>query len=279
MNSEENVLSVRIGTDKKWGVQATSFDPSTGVYTPVAFSPSDTPECTVWQGADSPALFQPTATWVNAPQGELQLSVGNAQTTQGMEGIYPLEITVTTAAGGLKVDVLDGWLQLVGSPGTAMLPPVYCTYQDMVDFGGGSWLEALRRKNGFVQFTRERARARSYLDTIVVKKFRPWAGRTIHWSETTIVGPPDARNPVILGYLAANALMVTDDVIEICALKALELVCRQNVTLEDSDKMATRANYFCAQCRRRVLTTAAELDINNDGLADYAFSLNVINIR
>ncbi len=273
--SEATVLFTDQNSDGAWTV--TALDPTGQPIT--TFILADALECTVWSGADSAALFSPAATWISAPDGTILVSVTAAQTALLTPGVYPIEVTATPHASVLRLPVLDAWLQIGPRPGVAVLPPVYGSYQDLVDYGGGAWIETLRQKEGLANFTRDRARARSYLDALIVRKFRPWAGRTIHWSETTIVGPPDARNPTIRDYLAADALTVTDTILEIVALKALELVCRQRITLEADDKFAGRASYFQAMCRNRVLCCSAELDINADGLADYAFNLAIVSIR
>jgi hypothetical protein len=289
--SEAQVLFADQNADGAWTV--TALDGSGGA---VVFDPLDALECTVWQGADSAALFSPAFAWISAPDGTIEVSVTAAQTAVLTPGVYPLEITALPHATALRLAILDAWFQVGPRPGVALQPPVYGTYQDLVDYGGGAWIETLRQKEGLANFVRERSRARDYLDSLICKKFRPWAGRTVHWSETTIVGPPDARNVTIRDYLAADyktpstplpvvltrgqtVLMVTDAIREIVALKALEMICRQRISLESDDKYATKAGYFQALCRQRVLCTSAELDINQDGIADYAFNLGVASIR
>lgn len=294
--SEPITLSTRLNSDAAWAVQAQGVD-ANGNATTVSFLNADAIEAKVWQGADSAPLFTPTAVWSNSATALMTLSVSAAQTAPLTAGVYPLEITVIPAATAQRIPALSAWLELTSTPGSAVMPPVYGTYDDMVVFGGGEWLETLRRKEGLGNFMREQALARSDLDNTICKKFRPWAGRTIHWSETTIVGPPDARNPVILSYLQADfnpsgvlplgvvlqpgqtVLMVTDRIREVVALKALHYVARARVALEGGEEYARKANYFYALWSRAMLTAVAELDINQDGLADYAFPLGVINLR
>jgi hypothetical protein len=290
--SEATILFADQNSDGDWTV--TALDSAGQPVT--VFASNDALECTVWQGADSAALFHPTAAWISAPVGTIALSVTAAQTAVITPGVYPLEITALPHATALRLPILDAWFQVGPRPGSALQPPVYGTYQDLVDYGGGAWIETLRQKEGLANFVRERSRARGYLDSLICRKFRPWAGRTVHWSETTIVGPPDARNPIIRDYLAADyqtpssplpvvltagqtVLMVTDNIREIVALKALEMICRQRISLEADDKFLSRAAYFQALCRNRALCTSAELDINQDGIADYAFNLGIASIR
>jgi len=289
---EATVLTARLNSDNAWTVTARDAGGAA-----VAFAAADAPEAVAWQGSDSAALFSPEISWDDATAGTLTLTVTHAQTADLSPGVYPLEITAVISGTGQRIPILDCWLELTDTPGTRATPPVYTTLQDLIDFGGGAWLQTLRQTEGLSNFTRERSRARLWLDTLIVKKFRPWSGRTIHWSETSIIGPPDARNPVLRDYLAADytpgvilptgytlaagetVLMVTEDTKEIVSLKALELICRQRVTLDDKDKFLTRAGYFGRLCRNKVLSYTAELDINGDGLADYAFNLGVINLR
>ncbi len=276
--SEETILTVSSNCDGSWQVAA---EDSSGVA--VAFNGGDSLECVVWQGSDSAALFSPSVSWLSAALGTITVSVSAAQTAPLTPGLYPLEVTAIPVSTGQRLRVLDAWFSVDPSPGVRAMPPVYGSYQDMVDHGGGDWLDALRKESGLSNFTRERARARSYLDRMVMKKFRPWTSRVGNYASAgvglNLVGPPDAQNVIIRDYLAAGALMVTDDIVEIVSLKALELVCRQRLTFEAGDKWAGRATLYQALCRKLVLCTVAQLDINADGLPDYAFPLTTISIR
>lgn len=272
--SEPTVLPTPLNVDMAWTI--TAKDSSGNV---VAFSASDALEAIVWQGSDSASLFAPTPTWISAPAGTIKLSVGHAQTSALTPGVYPLEVSVIPNGTTQRLRVLDAWLALTSSPGSSTLPAVYCSYADLTYAGGGSWLDLIRQREGLANFTKERAMARAWLDTLIIKKFRPWEpyrGDGSTWSLTSAV---DARNPTLLGYLTSNYLLVTDDIKQITALKSLELICRSRLTFEKGDTFASRASYFKRLCDNRTLCTTAEIDSNADGYADYTFNLGTISTR
>jgi hypothetical protein len=286
------VLETPVDSDAAWLVQLANASGTVG-----GFSSGDTFECVVWEGSDSAALFSPTAAWVDTLNGQASITVGASQTAALAPGVYPLELTVITAAGSLRLPAASCWLSLTSSPGSDTLPPVYGSYDDLETYGGGAWLPTLRRAEGLSNFMQERGKARQWLDTMIVRKFRPWSGRTIHWSDTSIVGPPDARNPVIRDYLSADytagvalpngftlsagqtVLMVTDRIREMIACKALEYICRQRMTFAETDVYPSRAAYFARQANDLACRTSVELDVNQDGFPDYAFPLGVVNLR
>ncbi len=214
--TDEQALSVDLNTDDSWTVTAQDVNGN-----PVAFQSNDGLEAIVWQGADSAAYFSPTVAWLSAAAGTITLSVASGQTASLTPGVYPLEVTVIPNGTTTRLRVLDTWMELRSSPGSSSMPPVYCSYQDLVDAGGGKWLETLRQAEGLANFTRERARARYWLDTIIAKAFRPWASARGVSDWYAVTGPPDARNVTMVGYLADGFLLVNDDIIEIVALKTL----------------------------------------------------------
>jgi len=193
--------------------------------------------------------------------------------------VFPLEVTLIPFGTTTRLRVLDAWLALTSSPGASVMPPVYCTYDDLRYAGGGSWIDLIREREGLANFTRERALARAWLDTLILKKFRPWETYRADAADWYLGGPVEGRDPMLSGYLAANLLIVSDDVKQITALKSLELICRSRLTFEKGDTFHERANLFKALCRNRVLCTTAEIDIDGDGIGDYAFNLSKISMR
>lgn len=269
--SEETTLTVAQNATGSWDIQALDSD---GVA--VVMLITDTLSAVVWSGADTEALTTLTAAWVNATAGQCRVSITATQSAALDPGVYPLALTAVR--GTQRLPILSAWLEVTASPGTADPPPTYGSYRDMVTYGGGEWLEGLRRTAGGANFADERGRARSYLDSLIVRKWRPWSN-TKTWSGVASSGPLDVRNPTLQGYLDDDGLVITDDIRELVALKALELVCRQQVVLGNDEAMQHRAAYFSALCRNKVLTTAAEIDTNDDGIAEYAIPLNVTSLR
>jgi hypothetical protein len=243
----------------------------------IAFSSGDALECTVWQGEDSASIFNPTVAWVSAPAGHLLLTFPAALTASIARGPYPIEITAT--ASGLRIPILRSWVQLNASPGSGTLDPTYSSYQDLLDYGGGDWLSTAQQSEGFSNFAAERAKGRSYLDQLILRKFRPWGSRGLDSGIAYTGGAMNALNPTLADYLSSNFLIVTDVTKEICSLKALELICRRRITWDEKNIYLNRAVYFKQLCSKKVLMYTAEIDINADGLAEYAIRLNTISIR
>lgn len=279
---EAQIFTVRINTDFDWTVVGQTTDELLESSPATGFEPADTIEAVVWGGQDSATVFTPTAEWINAPGAEARLSVTAAMTVALTPGVYPLEMTVIVNGTGQRVPFLDAWFEVTESPGVAAALPVYGTVQDLFDFGGGAWLPQLRFVPGLANFTRQRARARSRLDTLILKAYRPWTrynGARNPYIDSGEGQSLEGYDKTMRGYLATNKLIVTDETREICALMALEQVCRQQFTFTADDPFPARAQYFKAQASRLIKCYRAEVDTNADGIAEFSFNLGVHSIR
>ncbi len=269
--SEETVLVVAQNTTGAWDVQALD---SSG--NPVPILSTDTLEAIVWGGLDAAPVATLEATLTDGPSGTLNVAISAVQSAAITPGIYPLEVAATRSAERLRI--LTAWLQVDSSPGSSTGTPTYCSYQDMVSAGGGAWLDALRSAGDYSLFAEERGKARVWLDELIARKWRPWATRR-GWCDAGTTGPIDAPNKVVSDYLAANYLMVNQNITRLTALKSLQFVCEQRVTLEDDERFAKKANRFDALAENLCASTVALLDINADGYPEYAIHLGFTSIR
>lgn len=279
---EEEKLFVRSGTDAEWEVQGQQADQFGSTSPAEGFEPYDQLECKVWGGDDQATVITPSAEWIDAPTARVRLAITASQSSSLPIGVYPLEITAIINGTGQRRGFLDAWLQVAEAPGVATAPPVYGTVQDLFDYGGGAWLGPLRTEQGLANFTRQRARARSRLDTLILKAYRPWTrwnGARNQYQDNGEGQSLEGYDPTMRGYLASNKLIVTDETREICALLALEQVCRQQFTFTADDPFPARAAYFKAQASRLIKCYRAEVDTNADGIADFSFNLGVHSIR
>lgn len=271
----ESILTIAKNTDGAWLVEAYADDQGT---TRSVFDPADALEAIAWGGGDSDAAITLVPDWTDAATGRVRLTLGHAASAAASVGVYPLQVVATLAATSQRVRVLEAWLAVTESPGDSTALPTYGALQDLYDYGGGEWLHQLRRSDGLANFASERARARSYLDAMILRKWRPWSDVKV-WSGSALSGPMDGTNPSLSDYLAAGALVVDDDVRELVALKALELICRQRITLSEKDEMPRRASYYQSLARNKALRLVAQLDTNDDGVIEYAIPLGVVSIR
>lgn len=252
-----------------------------GVIGPLAFEPADALDASVWVGGSEAELFSPAATWLDAAAGTVTLTFAAALTAAIAPGTYPLEVFVTPSGGALKIRAAEAWLRLVDSPGSSNTSlPVYGTFQDLKDYGGGSWLDMLRR-DGLANCLRERARARAWLDGIVLKALRPLDPRAVYGA--TFDGGashPDDAPPSLVTTLASGGLVVDSRIRELAALKALEYVCRARLTFESADVWASRTRHFAAESNRLALGTTVRI-VDPDATTSllYAIPLGVCSIR
>lgn len=271
---QSNELCVAVGEDYDWEIDA--FADGGGV---AAFSPSDGLSAIVNQGEDTSTVFTPSTQWIDATNGRLQLTVSGAATANLTPGMYQLVVRVIPNGTTLKRRVFCGWLDLAYSPGTSTPPPTYCGYQDLLDYGG-PWLRKLLVSEGLSGFLRQCARARSWLDDVIVDKYRPSLYRadlrTYGWAGFANL---ESQSTIILGYLRSNFLMVKDRTKEIVAHKAIGYICDQQISGSKDDPYVARAFFHHLTAEEMVKSYRAEIDINSDGYADLAFNLSVHSIR
>jgi hypothetical protein len=175
----------------------------------------------------------------------------------------------------------EGWLQYLDSPGLAADPAVYCSLQDMLDMGG-DWLPTQMLDSGRTNFLAERKRARQWFDQCFLARIRNFAR-----SYVDLGGPfqpwlvTDADNPSIRGYLDSNLLIVTGEIIEANACKAIEIVCDRAISCEDNDPWSARAARYRARARNTLATCIAGLDLSDppDGIADLVVNFAYNSMR
>lgn len=277
---EETIFATGINTDMAWEVTGQTVDEFGNAEPVTGFLESDTLEVKVWGGAGTAAVFTPTATWIDAPGGVVRLDVTAAQTAALTVGAYPLDLNVIV--GSERRPFLRAWFEVLEAPGLEEALPTYGTVQDLYDYGGGAWLGPLRFLPGLANFARQRSQARSRLDTLVLKAWRPWTvrnGARDAYLDSGASQSLEGYDPTLRGYLADGMLMVTDMTREICALMALEIICRSQMTLAGDDPWPARAAYFRAMAGNRIKCYRAEVDTNADGIGDQTFNLGVHSIR
>ena len=176
----------------------------------------------VWEGSSSAVdAGVLTPAWISGTGGTTSCVVNGGATASLAAGFYRIRLDVTY--GGQQSPYYYGWLSLLPIPGSTVDPPTYCAFTDLTD-KAGDWLPALQQKTGESNFAYERGRARSWLDEIIVGRSRVYAYMfdlnyaTIYGSFP--FGPVESPDSVMMGYLAANDLIVRPRTIEVVAYKA-----------------------------------------------------------
>jgi hypothetical protein len=235
----------------------------------------------VWPGGNRPALFSPTAAWLVPGAGTISVLVTAAETATLAAGRYPGSLDLTDGSGAVleayrwAIDVLD-------APGTGVAPPAYCGFDDLLDYGR-AWLRTLQDEDDQAGFAEECGRARSWLNDLIL------AGWTA--SNSLTLGDP-GYGAVLTGQggrlpsvwlrqqLDAGALILRPQVVEICALKALSLICRSQIGPGDKGQdFARMGRIYGVEANELVKTLRAEIDTNQDGIPEFAVNLGESSMR
>jgi hypothetical protein len=273
--AEQQILECRRGVDRDFLI--TLYDALDNPVT--SYTLADAPSAAVWPGDAEAPLATPTVAWVDPTVGTLKLTIAAADTASLEVQPYPLIVKIAHA--GRAFEAWTGWLDVLQGPGSAASTPVYCTYADMVRYCG-PWLNQLMVERSTSGFVDERGRARSKLEEVLLARWRPrQLGRRIDllqgygWFANV-----DAPDNQLIGYLAANQLIVRPKTVEICARYAAYLACAQDIGVGDkANPYAVRARCELGAWNALLSTYIGEIDLNADGIADLTIPCSVINTR
>jgi hypothetical protein len=240
---------------------------------------TDTLTAKVWPGDDQLIVATPTASWIDVTVAQWKLAFVPADTATLIPGTYRFRVTATRGSG--VVELLSDSVEITAVPGAAAAPAVYCTYEDMA--AEVNWLQQFQSETeDQTGFAEQRKKAREWMDGMILRSApRYGAGQLVsmqgswNWGSGTRL----AMDPVMAGYLAADGLMLTTPqgraIVQACACYAISLVFQSQIGKEN----AGMANGFAMKARYIAATIVAEIDSNDDGVADYAIPLSVTNTR
>jgi hypothetical protein len=263
-------LYLRQGMFGQWTVQLeNSSDMPVTSYTS-----ADPLTAIVWVGDDRAALDTPTATWIDASTGTIQLTIQESDTATLDIGKYKASIEITHL--GVTVEGWRGWIDVQQSPGTTNYPIPYCSYLDMLRLA-----PHLEKEEGFVAgggFLGSRVLAREWLDQILWyrspgSRWMPTIFRQyISWSI------PD---PYIIEQLRLNKLIISPKIKNITAMKAISIVYKTFLSPTDKGHSEyQRMGYQMShQADNAVRGLIAELDLNSDGKPDYWIDCSYMSMR
>lgn len=290
------------GSSRDFVLQANNSD---GTAATNVFQSTDTVTSRVWRGDDQPTLlslpFLGTSTsgvtgtsWVSATAGTFQLCFNDADTSGATFEVGQYRIQTTAARGGRTAVILDCFLTIDSAPGSAASRPVYGTWQDMTKFA--PWIQNLQTADDTEGFIDQRADAREWLDTIIVKNYR---GSSLgqfgyHSMAAFAYGFTGPRRSLILSQwlqdqLNGNAvlsggtytgppggaLLIKPPTKRIVAFRAIAEVC-MGMLGKGGDYASWGVQYRRA-ADAECLAYTAEIDTNNDGRAEIGIPLGTGN--
>jgi hypothetical protein len=221
---------------------------------------------TVWAGADRAAAFSAATTWNSAGAGTIQLGITDAQSAGLSIGRYQLLTRLQDT--GSWVDVYTATLDVLPSAGSSAAPSTYTTLDDLLRFGR-SWLRQLQTDDDQAGFAEQQHRARSWIEDLAHAHFRVAAMTMVIGSQALGPRRSGARSTWLQDQLDANTLMVTDQIREAAAKKALAYICEGQVGLgEQAGQYARLARMYHGQADYLGSCLTLSLDTNGDGFPD-----------
>lgn len=271
------------GTSRSFPFQVLQADletPST------AYLGTDTLSAKMWPGDTQMVVATPTARWDDVATANVTakwwLDFAPADTASLVAGVYRVRVIATR--GPVIDELLRDSVEVLVVAGTAAEPSVYCTYEDMAV--ECNWLQQFQDESeDQTGFAEQRVRAREWMDGLILRAWPVWvAGGSgmlqsyqTRWNWSS--GNRLAIDPTATGYLSAGGLMLTTPqgrlIVRACACYAIALVLSAQPGI-DHQKMGS---YFMMRARGQVVGAVAEIDTNDDGVAEYSIALGVTNTR
>jgi hypothetical protein len=257
---------------------------------PSPFSAGDTLASVVSAGQDQPSVLTPPAIWLDAVAATYRVSFSNAQTAALLPEIY--RMMTTASRGGRSAVIGNVRLEVLSAAGSAASIPVYGTYADMLLYC--SWIGDLQDDSDEAGFLGQRGRARSWLDDILVSRFK--------WGGGGQLGDPGSfsffsgggggsgdpwQTKTFRGYLAANtgvagttALICYDQVREIVSRRAIYHVLDAQVNRTDgSNPFKSLGREYRNEADGLVKLLRAEIDTTGTGYATYIINCGATDLR
>jgi hypothetical protein len=221
----------------------------------------------VWPGGNRADGFNPVTSWVDHVDGKVQITISAAQTTDLALGRYQIYTTLE-ATGRDPVAILIAQLDVVATPGMTPAPATYCSYQDLLKYAR-SWLRQLQTSDDEAGFAEQLGRARSWIEDLAHAHYRVAAMTMVIGSQAFGPRRSGARSTWLTEQLAANTLMITDQIVEAAAKKALAFICEGQIgPSESSAAYARLARMYHSQADYLGTCLTLSLDTNGDGFPD-----------
>lgn len=262
------------------------------------FTGSETFAAKLWPGGAYPTSAVLLAGWDSAPGNPaalphpvVRLSVTAAAIAGLAPGTYAAQVVINPGVD--DIEAWEGWIELTAAGGSAPLPLVYGTPQDLLD--EADWADSLQDlgPGAATQFLRQRKLAAEWLHRQVLARherdlddqarrhapmaasapIRPTAGYDAgpSWGPSSI---PDTTRRDALGAMRARLeggmLVAEAGAVRLAALWALHLICRAQAGRQQGDTpYQALARQYRRDAIRGLCGWTARLDADGDGVAEW----------
>jgi hypothetical protein len=221
----------------------------------------------IWPGASQPISYSPDTIWTAPSSALIAIAITAADSAALAAGRYQIRTQITVGMAD-PVDAYGCTLDVLQAPGTAAAPTAYTTIDDLLRYSR-SWLRQLQTDDDQAGFAEQQGRARSWIEDLAHAHYRVASMTMVVGSQAFGPRRSGARSTWLEDMLASNTLLLTDQIRECAAKKALAFICEGQVGTGDAAAAYARlARMYTSQANYLASCLTLSLDTNGDGFPD-----------
>jgi hypothetical protein len=248
-----------------------------------SFLSTDVLTAKVWAGSNEVPLLTPTASWISATNATFQVTLQNTDSSSLAYGIYYLQAYATRAGTPARTTALlprGSSLEIIAAATTGTPRPTYISIVDLRKIA--PWIDDLQMPDSHEGFDDPCADARDWVDELVLRNYRGGNVSLLGYHGMALDAwfsgggrRTSLSNRWLIGCLAANQLLVTPRVKNVCAYYALSRICESMIT--KGGMYAMLAARYRFEAESLVASTTFEIDCNGDGFGEIPVSMSSTN--
>ena len=268
-----------------------------GGFEPAAnlFDGSEPIQCVLWAGDDRAQATTLPCSWLDAASGTVKVQFP-AATMAGLDvGWYQALVERTD----LSQSLVAFRVQVEPGPGTSGKPSSYHTYADLTAElpWVGKLADYLQDQSGFAEVAGE---ARQWIDAAILRSVpaRDWrrfgpglglgfgaGGRCSSWGSGSGGDQPVglSEDPDVAAALAAGQLMTATATgrrfVRASVYYTLSKILRRSIGYKAANDLIEMAAQYRRDADALLASCVAEIDVNADGVPEYVFPLNRVQVR
>jgi len=268
------------GTSRDFPFQVTNPD---GTIPTGVFLSTDVLTASIWAGSNEVPLLTPAAVWISATDAQYQVTLQNTDSAALAYGTYYLQAYATRAGTPSRTTALlprGTSLEIVAAPSADLPRPTYVTIIDLRKIA--PWIDDLQVPDSREGFDDPCADSRDWLDEMTLRNYRGgnvsllgYHGFALDAWYTGGGRRTSLTNRWLFAALAANQLLVTPRVKNLCSYFALSRICESMIT--KGGMYAMLAARYRLEAESLLASTTVEIDVNGDGYGEVPINFSSTN--
>lgn len=248
-----------------------------------SFLSTDVLTASVWAGSNEVPLLTPAASWLSAPDAQVQVSIQNADSLGLAYGTYYIQAFATRAGTPPRTTALlprGSSLEIIAAPMAAVPRPTYIGIVDLRKIA--PWIDDLQVPDSHEGFDDPCADSRDWLDEMTLRNYRGgnvsllgYHGFALDAWYTGGGRRTSLTNRWLFAALASNQLLVTPRIKNVCSYYALSRICESMIT--KGGMYAMLAARFRLEAESLLASTTVEIDVNADGFGEVPINFSSTN--